>query len=213
MRFEPCKIYLIENHSIDHALLFRTPEDYNCFLHKIRKELGELADIYSWNLLPESFELILFTKEIACVESYHLGDKNIQLLTRKIGTLLSSYAQYFNKKYNRSGSLFCQKTKSRCLDPQNPELVGITTAKNVRDLFYQYFMEVHNRPVEKGLVKNAQEWMYSSLKDYLGQRHGTLCNTEQALQTLQLSTKQIKKLFPSEKYYQLETDNDSITLV
>lgn len=191
MRFEPHKAFLIENQSIDHALLFRNPEDYICFIHKIRKEITESADILCWNLLPESFQVILIPKEIGCMNAHHLGDKNIQLLTRKIGTLLSSYAQYYNRKYTRSGSLFCQKTKARSLDPSNPEFFGSLNTTNYNELVLHCCKQLHNKSAEVGLVSNSLDWAYSSLKDFIGQRHGTLCNIELALKTMQTSATQI----------------------
>lgn len=196
MRFEPHIPFLIENHSIDHATLFRNPADYNCFLHKIRKDITKLADIFFWILLPESFQIILSPKEIGCADAFHLGEKDIQLLTRKIGTLLSSYAQHYNRKYGRSGSLFCQKTKAICLDPNNPELIGLTSTINCFELLKEFSTQLHNKPVELGLVTNAQDWTYSSLKDFIGQRKGTLCNIPLALKSMQTSIPQIKKQYP-----------------
>lgn len=212
MRFEPNKIFLIENRSINSELLFRNPEDYNCFLHKIRKEIVGLAEILAWNLMPDRIKLVVSSNEAGCTDACHLGDKSIQLLTRKIGTLLSSYAQYFNKKYKRTGSLFCQKTKSTCLDPNNPALIGLTTANSIQELLIENFIQLHNEPVIYKLVAQPEEWMYSSLKDFLGQRHGTLCNFELTCQLMQMTAKQVRALFKKNKDYQLLNEAESITL-
>lgn len=212
MRFEPNKIYLIENRSINSELLFRNPEDYNCFLHKIRKGIVGLAEILAWNLTPERIKLVVYSNESGCTNACYLGDKSIQLLTRKIGTLLSSYAQYFNKKYNRTGSLFCQKTKSTCLDPNNPALIGRTTATTIPELLIENLIQLHNEPVSCKLVTQPQDWMYSSLKDISGQRHGTLCNFELTCQLMQMTAKQVRTLFKTNKDYQLLSESESVTL-
>ncbi|HEY6063030.1 MAG TPA: hypothetical protein VIV35_05445 [Chitinophagaceae bacterium] len=49
------------------------------------------------------------------------------------------------------------------------------------------FFHTHQNPVEAGLVKIAEDWAYSSYRDYAGIRTGTLCNKERAFQLLGLS--------------------------
>ena len=38
------------------------------------------------------------------------------------------------------------------------------------------FNYIHQNPVKAGLVKNAEDWEFSSFRDYLGFRNGNLVN-------------------------------------
>lgn len=79
-----------------------------------------------------------------------------------IAIILRSYTQGINKRFNRSGSLFQQKTKAKCL--QN------------KDYPFTCFHYIHQNPMKAKLVNKMEDWLFSSFKDYAGLRNGTLCN-------------------------------------
>jgi putative transposase len=83
----------------------------------------------------------------------------MQIFSRQIGTLLSSYAQAYNKQQGRRGSLFQPKTKSTRLTSDAPECMKV----------------IHARPVNIGLTFRPSDWEFSSLRDYLDMRRPT-CN-------------------------------------
>lgn len=53
-------------------------------------------------------------------------------------------------------------------------------------------MYILQKPQNKGLVKNPANWEFSSYKDYMELRNGTLCNKELAFNLLGFSKKNIK---------------------
>jgi hypothetical protein len=87
---------------------------------------------------------------------------NSILIKKNIGLLLSSYTKAINKSYSRVGSLFQQHTKTKLIEDQNNLLTVISY--------------IHQNPVRKNLVNDLEDWEFSSFRDYLGLRKGTLVN-------------------------------------
>ena len=96
--------------------------------------------------------------------------------------LLSSYTKGFNKQYKRTGNLFQQKTKAKCVSGK---------PYSVTALHY-----IHQNPVAAKLVDKLEDWEFSSFKDYAGIRNGRLCNIKLAYQLLDVT----KELFYEESY-------------
>jgi putative transposase len=90
-------------------------------------------------------------------------DKGIEKFFHKIGT---SYTNYFNLKYKRKGSLFEASYKSAFLNTQE---------KILRASAY-----INGNPEVHKIMK-AEKWPWSSYRDYLGLRNGTMCHKEMIL--------------------------------
>jgi hypothetical protein len=71
-----------------------------------------------------------------------------------------SYTKAINKRFDRVGALFQGKFQALLVD-RNETLLHLS----------RY---VHLNPVEAGLVKRAQDWEFSSYREYVGLRPGTL---------------------------------------
>lgn len=106
-----------------------------------------------------------------------------QTLNKSIAIMLTSYTRAINIQKKRSGSLFKAHTKAECLT----KMEGITPAFfgneiNVRIPEKEYpqvcFNYIHQNPVKSKLVKNAEDWEFSSFRDYIGMRNGSLINRE-----------------------------------
>jgi hypothetical protein len=119
--------------------------------------------------MPNHFHWLLYTPNYSTEVDYPL---NVE-----IGTLLSSYTRAINKKYERTGSLFRQKTKAVEIDSQN----YIETC----------FHYIHRNPIEAGLVEKPKYWLYSSYPDYTEVRNGTLIDKKFALGILDIGKKTI----------------------
>jgi REP element-mobilizing transposase RayT len=94
--------------------------------------------------------------------------KIIKPLNRNISTLLSSYTRGMNKSYGKTGSLFRGKTKAKLISGHN---------KFDDDYALTCFLYIHLNPINAGLGNRIEEWEFSSYRDYIGARKGTLCNT------------------------------------
>jgi hypothetical protein len=76
-----------------------------------------------------------------------------KLIRRAIGDTLSGYSRAVNKERNRIGSLFQQHTKSKL----------IKSEKHLIALIHY----IHQNPVHASLVKNVEDWQYSSYRNYV----------------------------------------------
>jgi hypothetical protein len=85
-------------------------------------------------------------------------------ISRKVGTLLNSYSQAFNKMWNRHGNLFNQKTHAKEITDE--------------DHFIALAFYIHLNPLRSNLVEQAEDWEFSSYKDYIDMRKGSLPNKE-----------------------------------
>ncbi len=117
---------------------------------------GALVEINCFCLNPNHYHFIL--KQIL--------DRGIERFMQKIGT---SYTKYFNKKNNRSGSLFQGTFKSVHID-SNEYLLHLSAYINKNNFIHKY--------------SNNENWKYSSLNEYRNYYNAgqiNLCNTSPVL--------------------------------
>ncbi|RYG27756.1 MAG: hypothetical protein EOO01_40885 [Chitinophagaceae bacterium] len=98
-------------------------------------------------------------------------------VTNGLRKLLSGYARIINKKYNRTGSLFRQKTKAKLL---TEESVLINNPGIQANYCANCFIYLHQNPKKANLVARLEDWEFSSYRDYAQLRNGTLCNKDLA---------------------------------
>ncbi|MFZ2905908.1 MAG: hypothetical protein WAZ98_06875 [Cyclobacteriaceae bacterium] len=98
----------------------------------------------------------------------------MQVLSRKIGTILSSYTQAFNKQEKRTGSLFQPKTKAKLLSGEYSFIC---------------FHYIHQNPIKAGLCKTIEAWKYSSFQEYAFALEET-CNKKIAYEFLDIPSEQ-----------------------
>ena len=97
-----------------------------------------------------------------------------------ISVLLNSYVKSINKKYNRSGTLFESKTKSKIISGENYFIWII-----------KYILE---NPVKAKIVKSIEDWEFSNAKDLLKLRNGKLTNIQEIRSYFQSEEQMIKFL-------------------
>lgn len=105
-------------------------------------------------------------------------------LNEAIGILLRSYTRAIGKANDRDGSLFRDQTKAK--DGWINEVITVRRLNGQLDnrfmpgtgYTHSCFEYIHENPVRAGLVKKATDWIYSSARDYVGLRNGTLCDLE-----------------------------------
>ena len=162
----------IYNKAVEERSLFNNQEDYEVFLgylndyltippdpEKVKKSFSvngrtfqgvphqpknyfNKVELIAYSLLPDHFHLLANQKLPGTLE-------------KLIRSLCTRYAIYYNKKYQRSGSLFIGPYKS-------------VQIKDVSQLLHltRYFH--HESFKEKGDLKNLNNDSYSSYEDYLG---------------------------------------------
>lgn len=136
MKFLSNDYYHVYNRGNNKQLIFQEEENYRYFLQKIRLELTDYVSIIAYCLMPNHYHLLLYTHPDFC-------ERDSIILSRKLGTLQSSYTQAYNKRYNFVGSLFQQKLKSKCLNQHSDHPL----------LCFHY---IHQNPLKAGLVDKME---------------------------------------------------------
>jgi hypothetical protein len=86
-------------------------------------------------------------------------------------------AGIYNNCYHKTGSLFKQKTKIKCL---SDIIISPGSTHAYQDYYFNCFHYIHQNTYKAGIVKFLEDWQYSSFKDYALLRNGTLCNKKMA---------------------------------
>lgn len=102
---------------------------------------NNLVEICAWVLMPNHFHLIIISHRSDLWEN---GYNPITEFMRKLST---AYVMYFNKKYNRTGSLFEGKFKSKHVSKDN--------------YFNYLFAYIHLNPIK--LIQS--DWKENGIKD------------------------------------------------
>jgi len=176
MTFSPSNIYHIYNQGNDRQTIFLKPDNYIEFLNLYERLIHPNAATIAWCLMPNHFHFMVHTDE-RCIPKIKQGGIFIDPITNGIRKLLSGYARIFNNQNDRSGSVFRQKTKAKCLSD-----IKITPDRAYvqRDYFINCFHYIHQNPLVAELVSRFENWEYSSFKDYAGLRDGKLCQKDLA---------------------------------
>jgi len=150
---EECSYYHIYNRGINGEDIFRFPNDYRDFMDGFREYTEKVLDVFAYALMKNHFHSLVHVKEEVVVERND-GKGLIKLEAYKqLGHFFNSYAQSFNRSYDRTGSLFEKPFKRKSVDPLNPVNV---------------VMYIHNNPQHHGFVQHFQEWPHSSYDDLIG---------------------------------------------
>ncbi|MEG6585440.1 transposase [Dendrosporobacter sp. 1207_IL3150] len=148
--------YHIVLRGINHQHIFEDESDYNYFLKVVYDLKVDLAfEVHTYCLMSNHVHLLLREKQ--------LGE--ISLIMKR---LLTKYAMYFNRKYQRSGALIASRYKSVPVE--------------VDEYFIPLQRYIHQNPLKAGLVNKLEEYPYSSYKEYL--IGGKLADTEFALELI-----------------------------
>ncbi|MBN1888164.1 MAG: transposase [Thermoflexales bacterium] len=140
--------YHIYNRGVASAPLFREDENYVFVLRKVKQYSGELSlAVIAYCLMPNHYHFLLRQD----------GECPAGLLPQRV---FNSYTKAYNKRYERSGTLFEGHYKVIALQEESHLL--------------HLCRYIHANPVKAGLVADAAEWPYSNYLEWVEQRHGTL---------------------------------------
>ncbi|HEY2583987.1 MAG TPA: transposase [Mucilaginibacter sp.] len=134
--------------------MFFEDDNYQYFLSQFKKYVAPFCEVYSYCLMPNHFHFFLKVNDEVLFE-------------KGIKSFFISYAKVINKKYNRVGSLFQGRYK-----------VSEITSDSYYTTIITY---IHQNPVVAKLVKNMDDYKYSSYAAYLSQR-ATMLNKQEVLE-------------------------------
>lgn len=163
----PGEYFHIFNRGNEKTNIFLDKDDFSFFLLRLRQNLqpsDKEKKICRNRFLPQgSFSLVCY-----CLMPNHFHLLLRQNRDLRTGTLLSrictSYASYFNKKYQRIGHLFQDKFKQVIID-NNEYLVWVSAY-------------IHQNPKVAGIVKTPEDYPWSSYPGFIGTDKNFLCDNK-----------------------------------
>lgn len=180
-KFITGEIYHILNRGVDKRVIFSDNEDYFRFIHDMyefndknpainiyyrqsydfgnrknhNQERDLIVDIFAFTLMSNHFHFLVRQRQ----------DNGIQMFMRKLG---AGYANYFNQKNQRSGTLFESRFKAILVKTHQylthlPYYIHL----NSLDIFAPEWRkrEVHDY---RKIMRFLENYRWSSLPDYLG---------------------------------------------
>ena len=145
MIYQKDNYYHVFNRGCNKEKIFFAESDYKNLLTKIKLTKNTYKiEVIAYCLLPNHYHLML----------YQASNKPISDWLRD---LFNGYAQRFNRKYDRSGTIFERTAK--------PKL--ITSDKYLIDGIHY----IHSNPFKHGIVDNPADWEFSSLSEYLSEEN------------------------------------------
>ena len=150
-------IYHIILRGINKQRIFEDDEDNLYFLEMLKtyKDISGY-ELYAYCLMSNHLHLLI--KE---------GEEPLSIAFRRIG---ASFVYWYNRKYSRSGHLFQDRFKSEPVETD--------------EYFLTVVRYIHQNPLKAGIVKEVQEYPWSSYREY--SQKPLICNTEFALNMFSL---------------------------
>jgi putative transposase len=173
------QLYHIYNQGNNREPIFRERADYLLFLEKYKALINPIAHTVGYCLMPNHFHFLISTTQKSA-EKLMLGRIESTQLGNGFRVLSSGYANDFNKKYGRTGSLFRQKTQAK-----NLETIDLYSKKS--DYPFTCFHYIHQNPMIANLCSKMEDWEFSSFKDYLGTKKSTLISNNLAFDLIGVS--------------------------
>lgn len=142
-------IYHITQRAPGKELLFLEEADYLHFLGTLKEKVKKFnLDLFCFSLLPNHLHLLLRIKE-----------KN---LSQAMKNLFEKYADYFNKKYQRKGHVFCGRYRASLCNDES--------------YFLAASIYIHLNPYKAGLCRDFKSYRWDSLGLYIGISKNTFIN-------------------------------------
>lgn len=170
--------YHIYNRGNNGENIFKESTNYNFFLQRYSKYCYPVLDTYAYCQLKNHFHLLVRIRNPTEVERL-IEDEKIdekvhkrlskkgwspQLVSQQLGHLFNSYTQAFNKKYDRSGSLFERPFKRRKIDQ--------------RKYFCNLVSYIHRNPQLHKLCDDFKSYQYSSYPIFSSKRESKINRQE-----------------------------------
>lgn len=147
---EPGNYYHIYNRGIDSCNIFRENDNYEYFLALYDKYITSVAETYAWVLMKNHFHLLvrILPSNPQGIRNLEGLEKTEKRISQQFSNLFNAYTKAFNKRYDRTGSLF-EHTFRRKL---------ITNKTYLK----QVILYIHNNPVHHGFCSHPLEYPWSS---------------------------------------------------
>lgn len=175
MNFNPNNVYHVYNQGNNRQETFSSREDYLIFLSLFKKLfIPHCSSLIAWCLMPNHFHFMIHTDE-KCNLKIKQGGLLLDPISNAIRKLLSGYTRIYNQRYNKTGSLFRQRTKYKCVS----EFDFVPGSVRPPEIYLENcFNYIHQNPLVSNLVQRLENWEFSSYNEYAGLTNEALCNKE-----------------------------------
>ncbi|MGD1995923.1 MAG: transposase [Anaerolineae bacterium] len=152
--------YHLYNRRGNRERIFYERANYLFFLQRLRRYLVPVLDVVAYCLMPTHYHLLVRVTKTSEVSE----TSEVSAVSRAMQRFSISYTKAMNRRYDRAGSLF----------------QGAFRAKHVsrNDYLVHLSRYIHLNPVIAGLVERPEDWEFSSHREYIGLRSGTLPKAE-----------------------------------
>jgi len=149
--------YHIYNRGIDGCNLFTETTNYEYFLQLFDKHIKPIADTYAWVLMKNHFHFLVRIKDSSDFPGFKNleglgGPKSLEGIVKPphqyFSNLFNAYTKAFNKKYDRTGSLF----------EKNFHRKRIQSERYLKSVP----LYIHNNPVRHGFCQDPADYPWSS---------------------------------------------------
>ncbi len=148
--------YHVYNRGVDRRLIFFSEDNRLFFLKLLRRHVCPAAEVLAYCLMPNHYHLLIKAS----------GDQ----FSPAMQSFATSYVKAVNRAQNRVGPLFQSRYEAVHIDRE--------------DYLLHLSRYIHRNPVTAGLVNRPDEWEFSSYRDYVGLRSGSLPSTSWLPETL-----------------------------
>lgn len=171
MHFHEGRLYWVFNEGNNRQDLFRDEEDYLVFLLALQQQILGCCEPLAWCLVPGSFSILLRATRESEVK-VKLGGLIITKLADGLRRATSGYGRYYNRRYQRRGSVIRPKTRAA----EIPRMMD----GGEEGFYREVFQFINDQPRRMGLVVNSGQWPHSSFAFFAGLRMDDFCNKELA---------------------------------
>jgi putative transposase len=172
--------YHIYNKGIDGMDLFRSDDNYSCFMELYFKYTEQVVDTYVWCLMKNHFHFLVRIKDEDEMGVYVFEnnssrsgglwkvvskedlpefaepgrvEKKRTIPSRQLAHCFNAYAKLYNNSYNRTGSLFEKPFKRKLVESE--------------DYLRRLVFYIHHNPVHHNVTDTIIEYPWSSYLDII----------------------------------------------
>jgi putative transposase len=176
MNFQPGCYYHLFNQGNNRQRVFLQQSYYGLFMELYEKYVLPKCKTVNYSLMPNHFHFMIY-----CDDRYKdfKPDSILDLhpINAGIRQTLSLFTRTVNKYERRSGSLFRQNTKAKCLE--DDILLG-SAIRSRRSYLEECFYYIHANPLRAGLVSDLSDWPHSGYGEFTGQSANRFCSIDLA---------------------------------
>jgi hypothetical protein len=135
--------------------LFAASAEYNLFIQLLQGSFLSMADVLSYCILPDQFDCVLRVNDFGAQLKFDHQAGVQSALISELLLILKNYGEQTKRRKTTITKLTKQLKITTLPENARFQVILIDTC-----------LQLHELPIQKGLVSNAEDWMYSSHNEY-----------------------------------------------